>query len=199
MTVNKFQVVIGGVGGQGVLTLAAVIARAAMHEGEDVKAAELHGLAVRFGALQCHLRFGKKLYSPLVREGAADLIIATEPIEALRMAKYAGDKTVFLMDSRPIYPLYMYLDRQRYPELKEITDALRPVSKRVIVADASKRAEDITGKTVAANTYLLGRAVREKLIPVKKSSVMTGMREVFSERLIESNRKVFEAGFTDKH
>ena len=198
MTVKKFEVVIGGVGGQGVLTLAAVIARAAMHEGEDVKAAELHGLAVRFGALQCHLRFGKKLYSPLVREGAADLIIATEPIEALRMAKYAGKKTVFLADSRPIYPLYMYLDRQRYPELKEITDALRPVSKRVIVADASKRAEDITGKTVAANTYLLGRAIAEKLIPVKKQSVIVGMEEVFPERLLESNRKVFEAGLTEK-
>jgi len=199
MTVKKFEIVIGGVGGQGVLTLAAIIARAAMHEGEDVKAAELHGLAVRFGALQCHLRFGKKLYSPLVREGAADLIIATEPVEALRMAKYAGKKTVFLMDSTPIYPLYMYLDKERYPELKEITDALKPISKRVIVTDASKRAEELTGKTVAANTYLLGRAIAEDLIPVKKESVMVGMEEAVPERLLESNRKVFEAGFTDKH
>lgn len=197
MIVKKFETVIGGVGGQGVLTLAAVIARAAMHEGEDVKAAELHGLAVRFGALQCHLRFGKKLYSPLVRSGNADLIIATEPIEALRMARYAGKKTVFLTDTRPVYPLYMYLDKERYPELKEITEALRPISRKVIVADASKRAEELTGKVVAANTYLLGKAVKEMLIPVKKESVIAGLKEVFPERLLGANLKVFEAGFKD--
>jgi len=97
VNMNKpFNIIITGVGGQGVITLTQIIAEAALIEGKDVKTSELHGLSQKGGSVQTHIRFGKKVYSPLIAEGKADLILSLEIIEGLRKINYANSKTNFL-------------------------------------------------------------------------------------------------------
>jgi indolepyruvate ferredoxin oxidoreductase beta subunit len=192
---KKFDVIVSGVGGQGVLTLAAVIARAALLRGYEVKGAELHGLAMRFGSLNCHLRFGKKVWSPLVTRASADLIIGLEPLETLRACIYAYPKTKFLLDTRPIIPNSFYLKNIPYPELDEILAGIRKFSSRITTVDASDAVEKITGNVLAANIYLLGHATAKNMIPLEKVWLVKALAEIFSGKVLEMNKRIFELGF----
>lgn len=194
---EKFDIVVAGIGGQGILTVAGVIARAALAEGYDIKASELHGLSMRFGALEAHLRIGKKVYSPLVKKGCADLIIALEPIEALRVTYYSGKNTSYLFDTRPAVPNAAYLEKVNYPKISDILGAMKKISPggRALAVDASDTAQAAIGTPVAANVFLVGRAAAENLLPVKKESLLNALPQIFSPALLESNKKVFELGF----
>ena len=96
MKEKTFNLIVTGYGGQGVLTITKIITTAAMLQGYDVKEAELHGLAQRGGSLDCHVRFGSKVYSPIVPRGKADLIISLESLEALRACYWANENTDIL-------------------------------------------------------------------------------------------------------
>lgn len=195
---EKFDIIIAGVGGQGVLTLAAAISRAALLEGYDIKAAEIHGLAMRFGALDCHLRIGKKVWSPLVSQGGADLIITLEPAEALRACIYASEKTTFLFDTKPIISTAVHLAKEKYPSIKEITTMLRIFSQKIVPVDASETTKKLTGSPVAANSYLLGAAFGKGHLPLKKESLLAGLAEVVPPKALDINKKLFEMGATGK-
>lgn len=192
---KDYNIILAGVGGQGILTLAGAIARAAMLEGYDVKASELHGLAMRFGSIQVHLRIGKKLYSPLVSEGKADLIIAQEPVEAARQAKYANKETVLIFDTKTQVPIIAYIEETKYPSIAEIKKMLSPISKKIIAVDASEAVLKETGSTIMANIYLLGRLAAEKILPIKKDSYIKVLKEVVKPAALEQNLKIFELGY----
>ena len=95
MTNKNFNIILTGVGGQGIITLLSVIDEAAFVEGYDIKSSELHGLSQRGGSVEAHIRFGKKVYSPMVSNGKADLIIALEALEALRSRQRPANKLKF--------------------------------------------------------------------------------------------------------
>ena len=96
---KNFSVIIKGVGGQGIVTLVAIIDQAAFLDGYDVRSSELHGLSQREGSVEAHVKFGKKVYSPLVYKGQADLIIGQELLEGLRSVALAGAQTKFLINT----------------------------------------------------------------------------------------------------
>ena len=102
---DQFNIVIVGTGGQGLITLLQIIAEAALDSGLDIKTSELHGLSQRGGSVEVHIRFGKKVYSPMVPQGKADLIIALEMQEALKASFFAGPKTTFLKTASPLLRL----------------------------------------------------------------------------------------------
>ena len=95
---KNFNIIVNGVGGQGLITLLSLIDEAAFVEGYDVKSSELHGLSQRGGSVEAHVRFGIKIYSPLIPNGKADLIISLEMLEALRETAKAGKNTKFLVN-----------------------------------------------------------------------------------------------------
>lgn len=195
---KKFDTIIAGIGGHGVLTLAEVVMQAGFNEGLNVKGAELHGLAVRFGSIRCHVRFGKRIYSPTVMDGNADLIIATEPLEALRAYRYASRKTSFLLNDKPVVPLHSHLTHTPYPSVNSIVRMLKSISRCVVIVPAHERVKELIGKPIAANLYLLGRACAEGMLPIKKQSVVAAMKKLFSEKTFKQNLTVFEAGFTER-
>jgi len=194
--VKDFNLVIVGVGGQGILTLGNIVAEAAMREGLDVKTSELHGLAQRGGPIPCHVRFGEKIYSSIVMQGEADLVIGLEPLEALRAAYYGSKekKTVFVFDTWRIIPSSILAQKEAYPSLKEIEKSLKPFSSKAVVLNASDVAKKETGSVVYTNIYLLGYAVGKKFIPLKKNSIIDGMKAVIPEKYFDLNKKVFELG-----
>lgn len=193
---KEFNIVVTGIGGQGVLTLENILAEAAMLQGYDVKTSELHGLAQRGGTIPCHIRFGKKIFSPLVLEGEAHLIIGLEPLEAVRAAYYGSKehKTVFLIDSQPVIPLSIFILNEKYPSIKEIQKMLKPFSKKVFVLNASETVKKQTGETFAANVYMLGFATAKKLLPLNKKYLLEGIKETIPEKYFETNKKIFDLG-----
>jgi len=195
---KEFNMIVAGVGGQGAITLMRIIAEAALKQGYDVKTSELHGLAQRGGSVPCQIRFGDKIYSHLVMQGEANLIIAMEPLEALRACYFASkeNKTIFLVNSYSIIPLSVPILKMKYPSLEEIKESLKNFSSQVIVLNAADKVKKVTGNIVMANIYLLGYAIAKGLLPIKKEHLLKALEEIVPKRYLEDNKKVFELAFS---
>lgn len=196
---NKtFNVVITGIGGQGVLTAGAAIAHAAMAAGQDVKTAELHGLATRFGPLEMHVRFGKEVLSPLISLGTADLIIGLERLETVRALDFSGNKTAVLMDPRSAIPTIMSIRKQKYPNEAEAIRTIKKFTKgKVVSVQATEAVKKLGADPIAANIYLLGRACGLNMLPLKREHLLKGIEEIVPPAVFELNKKLFEAGLED--
>lgn len=194
--IKEFNIVIAGIGGQGSITLAYVLAQAAFLQDYGVKTSELHGLAQRYGSVPCHVRFGEKIYSSVIMEGEANLVIGLEPLEAVRACYYGSkeSKTVFVIDTKRIFPLSVQVCKEPYPSLAKIEKILKGFGERVFLVKASEAVRKITGSFVAANIYLLGFSCAKNLIPLEREFILEGMKKVFPEKLFELNKKVFEEG-----
>ena len=195
---KEFNCVIAGTGGQGVLTLMRIISEAALRQGYDVKTSELHGLSQRGGPVPCHIRFGEKIYSPIVMEGEAHLIIALEPLEALRSSYYGSkeNKTTILVNNYSIIPLSVFVAKEIYPSLDEILETLGNFSTRVITLNASSIVKEAVGNITPSNIYMLGYAVSKGLIPLDEKFVLEGIEENVPKKFLEINKKVFELGIS---
>jgi len=140
---EQFNMVIFGTGGQGLITLLQIISEAAIAQGYDVRTSELHGLSQRGGSVEVHIRFGNKIYSPLVAQGKADLILALEEQEALRGIYFASPKTKFLINQFLIpVPLKRPLTED------EIQNHLKKVSKEILVVPADRICQEKLGNSV---------------------------------------------------
>jgi len=194
---KEFNIVISGVGGQGVITLMQIIAEAALKQGYDVKTSELHGLAQRGGSVPTHIRFGDKIYSPLVMEGEAHLIIALEPVEALRAAYYGSreNKTTFLINNYRIIPLSVPVTKEVYPSLEKIKEDLKYFSSKIIMINASDVVKKEGANIVLTNIYMLGYASYKNLIPLEKKYLLEGIEEIVPRKYLDINIKIFESAF----
>jgi indolepyruvate ferredoxin oxidoreductase beta subunit len=192
---KEFNIVVTGIGGQGALTLGVVIAEAALKQGYDVRTTELHGLAQRGGSIPIHVRFGKKMYTAMVLEGEANLVISLEPLEALRSAYYGSKqhKTVFVIDNDPVFPLSVSVLGEKYPSIREIEKSLKDFSEKVIVLNASEIVKKETGSDMAANVYLLGYVIGKGLLPLKEKYILEAMQEL-GPKYFDTNKKIFEMG-----
>lgn len=187
--VNKnFNIILTGVGGQGVLTLLSVIDEAAFIEGYDVKSSELHGLSQRGGSVEAHIRFGKKINSPMVSEGNADLIIALEALEGLRESAKAGKQTKLLINEY-FLPFLGSLSKE------EIIKQLEASKKDYYFVPASKACIDDLQNEIVCTLYLLGYAVNKELMPIKRESVLQAINNIIPKKYQELNTKAFELGY----
>ncbi len=194
---KPFNMYLTGVGGQGMMTLMAVIAQAALKQGYDVKTSELHGLAQRGGVAPCTIRIGQKINTSLIPVGKADLVMSLELLEGLRAAKMGSKgRTVFLISTQKIFPMAAVGDKEKYPSEAEVKKDLKMFGKEVILVDAIKAAEKATGNAVMSNIYLLGCAAAKKLLPIKKEFLLQGIKDVVPEKFYEDNKKVFLLPFT---
>lgn len=194
----KFDIVVTGIGGQGVLTLAGAIAQAALVAGMNVEGAELHGLSMRFGPLECHVRLssGKRIASPTVPAGRADLILGLERLETLRALEFAGQKTVVLFDDRAAVPILFQLKGIKYPGTKAALAVIRRVAHCVICTTATAAVKAAGFDPIAANIWLLGFAAARALMPLTKEQLLKGIAATVPPATLEANKKIFELGFT---
>lgn len=187
--VDQFGIVICGVGGQGLMTLNKILIKAALIEGYDAKTSELHGLSQRGGSVETHIRFGEKIYSPLVKKGGADLIIAIEAQEALKASYYASKRTgtVFVINDfiAPI-PMKEPISSQK------ILESLKDFSKEVLMVPATGITQKELGNSVLAGIYLLGIAFFRKFIPLEYSSLLKAMEETVPKQFFDLNKKTLE-------
>ena len=184
--VGQFNTVIVGTGGQGLITLLQIVAEAALSEGYDVRSSELHGLSQRGGSVEVHLRFGKKIYSPLIPSGGADLILGLEVQEAARAAAFANKKTNFLVNEQIVpIPLVKNLFS------KEASKILKKISKNVYLVPATETCQGKLGTNVVAGVYLVSFAAFKKLIPLKPESVLKAIKKTIPEKYLELNVKAY--------
>lgn len=184
---NKvFNTIIVGVGGQGLITLNNIIAKAAFYDGYDVKTSELHGLSQRAGSVETHLRFGKKIYSPLVVAGKADLVLGLEITEGLRAVRFLNPKTVFVVNDNYI----SFLENISREEIEKKIKLL--VGNNLRLISASEICEKELGKEVVSSVYLLGYCIFKKLIPLKPASVLKSIKETMPKKYFDLNKRAFE-------
>ncbi len=184
---NQFNMVITGVGGQGLITLLQVISEAAISEGYDIKTSELHGLSQRGGSVEVHIRFGKIIYSPMVAQGKADLIFGLEMQEALKGIYWANPKTNFLINQLILpTPLAKNLTE------KEVSDNLKKISRNVVIVPADKICQEKLGNSVVSGIYLLSLASYKNLISLKPNSILKAIKKIIPEKYLELNLKAFE-------
>lgn len=187
---ENFNLIINGVGGQGVITLLSLIDQAAMIEGYDVRSSELHGLSQRGGSVETHIRFGKKVHSPLIANGKADLIISLEMFEALREVSKAGKQTKLLINE-------FLLPFQGSLSEKETRDQLDLVKNEKHFVPAATICKEKLQNEVVGTLYLLGYAVSKNLMPIKKESVLMAIKQIIPEKYKELNIKAFNLSFND--
>ena len=187
----EFNLIITGVGGQGGLTLSRIVGNAAMHEGYNVRIGETLGMSQRYGSVLSYLRFGEEVYSPLIEEGEADLMLALEPAEALRNARFLGKKSVAIINAYPIHTATTLVGKERYPELEEIRDAIGKICS-VHMANFQREADKINPRTLGV--LMLGYAHGKGLVPLRRESLLEGIKLTLREKLWEMNFKALERG-----
>ncbi|UZE93884.1 MAG: indolepyruvate oxidoreductase subunit beta [Candidatus Pacearchaeota archaeon] len=183
---KPFNLIVVGYGGQGILTLTDIISKAALKQGYDVKEAELHGLAQRGGSLDCHVRFGGGIHSSLIPRAKADLIIALEALEALRACYWVNKNTVVLINSK-IFRSSL--------NMKKILREIKKFTRKIYVVDADEIVKKETGNILGVNIFMLGYALKKKLLPLKKENVWKAVEERIRKRFLQENRKIFEKSF----
>lgn len=184
----KTDIILSGVGGQGILSIAAVIGQAVLNNGMNVKQAEVHGMSQRGGDVQSNLRISSEpIDSDLIPQGGADIIISLEPMEALRYKHYLKPDGCIVTNSTPI------INIPTYPEVEKITAEIDAMQNSVLL-DLDAIATEI-GATRSANMILLGAA--SKFLPIEFSHLEEGVRAIFErkgEKIVEANLAALRRG-----
>lgn len=189
MTSDTTSVVLAGVGGQGILLASEIIAQAAGVAGFDVKTNEVHGMAQRGGSVIAQIRYGKKVYSPLVAKGQAKVLGALERIEALRYADYLCDGGLVAVNSQTVIPVTVSMGMAKYPDNAE--QLLREKFTNLIYFDASQVACGL-GNIKAANVVLIGAISKGLDLPVP--AWIKAIEKSVNPKYTALNIKAFEAG-----
>ena len=187
------NIVLGGVGGQGVLLLAEILGNAAVEDGFNVRVSEIHGMAQRGGAVVSDVRIGEKAFAPTVLEGTADAIVGLEPMEALRNIKYASYKALILINTTVMKPGAASLTIV-YPSLETVLEKIRVFTRNIITVDATCMAKTL-GNVAVQNIVMLGALAATGKLPLKLETLRSNIRASISERYVEINLSAFEAGF----
>ena len=184
-----FNILIAGVGGQGVLLTSKIIAEAALLQGLDVKQSEVHGMAQRGGSVLSQVRFGDKVYSPIIAEGEADLLIGFEPLETARYLHFLHEGGIAVYNTHPIGTIGVSIGKETYPQ--DIHETIEKYVPQVHPFDATNVAVEV-GEKRAVNLVLLGAALR--FLPLDPSVVDNAITNSVPKKLLELNRKAFLAG-----
>jgi indolepyruvate ferredoxin oxidoreductase beta subunit len=184
----KQDIILAGVGGQGILSIAYVIDNAALADGLFFKQAEVHGMAQRGGAVQSHLRLSDgAIWSDLISKGQADMVLSVEPLEALRYLDYLRPDGIVVTGSAP------YRNIPDYPEIDKVLEAVRRAPGAVLV-DSEQLAKE-AGTVKAQNIVLLGAA--SSFLILKEASLLATIEGLFRARgpvVLEANLKAFALG-----
>jgi len=186
---DVFNISLVGVGGQGILLTSEVLSRAAAHAGFDVKKSEIHGMAQRGGSVISQVRFGKRVYSPIIPDGASQLLVSFEKMEALRWRHLLAGDGIALINDLEIIPVTVSSGQQ--PGVTEQEAKLRACYPKICFVDAQILAQE-AGNIRTANMAIAGAL--SKFAPFDVKCWHDAMKERIPEKLLAVNVKAFELG-----
>ena len=186
----KKDIILAGVGGQGILSIATVIGEAALEEGLYLKQAEVHGMSQRGGDVQSNLRLSSEpIMSDLIAKGGADLIVSLEPMEALRYVEYLKPDGWIVSSNVP------FLNIPNYPELEAVIGRIQ-AHKNHVLLDVEALAKEAGAPVQAANMVLLGAAI--PMLGIDHDKMVAGVKRVFARKgktVVNTNVAAVEAGY----
>lgn len=185
---NK-NVMIVGVGGQGTLLTSRIIGKSALEEGHDVKISEVHGMAQRGGSVVTFVRYGEKVYEPVVEEGCADVIIAFEKLEAYRYSHFLKKGGVIIVNDCRIDPMTVVTGAMEYPS--DIINELKKTFS-VFVINAQSIAKEL-GNSKVLNSVVLGYSAKH--LGLDKEVILKVLETTVPQKTIELNKLAFLAGY----
>ncbi len=188
------NIVIAGVGGQGVVTLGLLISQAAILQGEKAVMSEIHGLAQRGGAVSVDVRIGN-FHAPIIPTGEVDLTIGTEPIEARRAVSRAAKGSRLVLSREKLVPVSLSIHHQEYPDVEHVISELSE-NFEVRSIDALAIANSL-GNSKTANTALLGFIMGLGWLPLDREKVREQIGITFRGRALDINLKAFEKGLEE--
>ncbi|MFW9962034.1 MAG: indolepyruvate oxidoreductase subunit beta [Candidatus Sifarchaeia archaeon] len=191
---NTINIVITGVGGQGVLTLAEILAKTVLECGFNVRVGEIHGMAQRGGHVVCTVRIGKNARGPIVDPGSAHLLVGFEPLETLREINLVKQDGCVLMSSHVQYPVAVSMGQSEYPSHEELISNMKKYTNRIIEFDALELAMK-AGSTQALNMVMFGAIIGTGLIPITKEVAINIVRSTFPKKFEKINVTATTMGF----
>ena len=190
-----YKIYLVGVGGQGAIKASTIVGDAAMKKRLNVVMSEVHGMAQRGGTVVTELKIGE-VYSPIIEENAADMMIAFEPVEALRFLGKINQESFVIVNSTPIIPFTVALGISEYPALSYVFNELKINIKNLLIINAQQIAQE-AGNLISENMALLGAAAATPDFPVNKDLIIQSMKENLPSKSIEINLNAFEMGFDE--
>ncbi len=188
------NILFSGVGGQGILLASELTAYAQLAAGFDVKKSEVHGMAQRGGSVEAHLRYGEKVYSPLIDPGTADILVAFEILEAARYLPYLHKDRAVIVNTQKILPPSVALGKAQYPDT--ILDELRARHINVVAIDAFAVAQQV-GELRTANVIMVG--AMSNFLAVDPAVFLQAIDSAVKKPFRDMNKKAFAAGRAAVH
>jgi len=184
------SIMIVGVGGQGSLLASKLLGQLLVDEGYDVKVSEVHGMSQRGGSVVTYVRYGDKVYSPIVTEGEADYIISFEKLEAARYAAFLKTDGQMVVNTQEIDPMPVIIGAATYPT--EVLDELKAKGLKIDDFDALSPAVE-AGSSKAVNIVLMGRFAKYVGIPYERW--IAAIEKAVKPKFVEMNKRAFELGY----
>jgi len=184
------KIMIVGVGGQGTLLASRILGNVAINEGYDVKVSEVHGMSQRGGSVVTYVRYGEKVYSPVIEKGEADIIISFEQLESARWLPYLKKGGVLISSTQKIDPMPVIMGKAVYPE--NILERIAAKGVKTVAVDALEKALE-AGTARCANIVLLGAAAR--FLGTDKEMWLDIIKSTVPPKTVETNLRAFESGF----
>ena len=184
------SVMIVGVGGQGTLLASRILGNVVIEEGYDVKVSEVHGMAQRGGSVVTYVKYGENVYSPIISEGEADIILSFEELEAYRYLPYLKKGGTLIVNAQEIDPMPVITGASQYPE--NIINKLKDKADGVIAVDALALANE-AGNSKAVNVVLLG--VLAKSSDIAEEKWLEAVKKTVPPKFLDVNLKAFALGY----
>lgn len=188
----KIRMIFAGVGGQGVLTEANILAKAFLSAGEKALTSEVHGMAQRGGSVVCTVCAGD-VHSPLIADGGADAIVSMEPTEALRYIKKLKEGGTVITDVNPVIPPNVSLGQNEYPDLESVFKEISNRGKliKIDALEIAKRA----GNAITKNIVMIGALSGMEILPIDREKILQVVRENVPAKYVEMNERAFNMGY----
>lgn len=183
------NVIFAGVGGQGVILASKVLMEVAQKRGFDVKESEVHGMAQRGGSVDCNVRFGTEVFSPLIPKGGADFVVSFEMLESMRKIDYLNKNAVLIVNREQINPAPVEIGAMKYPE--DIEEWLKKNFANTVVVDTADALKE-AGTKKALNIVMLG--CLSKYLDFEMKDWEDAIKALVKEQFVEQNLKAFALG-----
>ncbi|MBQ5590370.1 MAG: indolepyruvate oxidoreductase subunit beta [Clostridia bacterium] len=184
------SIMIVGVGGQGSLLASKLLGKLLMNENYDVKVSEVHGMSQRGGSVVTYVRFGEKVYSPVINEGEADFIVSFEKLEGARYVDCLKEGGKLIVNTQRIDPMPVIIGAAQYPD--EVLESVKSRGADVDAIDALSLAQE-AGSAKAVNIVLMGRLAKYFDIPYEKW--ISAIEQSVKPQFVDMNKKAFELGY----
>jgi len=186
---KKLDLLITGVGGQGAILASDIIGKAAVISGLPIRAAETHGMAQRGGSVVNHIRLGTDLGS-MIPKKSADIMLALEPMEAVRYLDFLKDGGVIIVNTQTVIPVTVTSGLAKYPDVQEILDFLS--EKYIVKAFNAEELAYEAGSRLAMNVAMVGAV--SGYLPIPKESMLESVKALVPQKTVEINIRAFEMG-----